>query len=259
MKALTLQVEEQVYLMAQQLLAHVATDHGLDHSELVRKYLGPPPRAPHGLKDGKDAPATVLVAAQQEVQRVKGAPKAAPKAPVARPEKQLCQAQTAKGTPCKFSAQCQGFCKKHYVMSQSQSQGDPEESQGAPKKTPKTKSKVKPRHEHLIEEEHEVCGLCESHGDVTVPGATREEYEVCGGAEITKRLRAIMAPEPEDPEDLEDREEGPPEPVDPDDVLVSELIDENLEDHEDDGDLQARLRSILAEEDESDEEEEDDD
>jgi hypothetical protein len=131
----------------------------------------------------------------------------------------------------------------------SQSQGDAEESQGA-KKTPKTKSKVKPRHEHLIEEEHEVCGLCESHGDVTVPGATREEYEVCGGAEITKRLRAIMAPEPEEPED-------PPEPVDPDDVLVSELIDDNLEDPEED--LQARLRSILAEEDESDEEEEDDD
>ena len=250
MKALTLQVEEQVYLMAQQLLAHVATDHDLDHSELVRKYLGPPPRAPHGLKDGKDAPATVLVAAQQEVQRVKGAAKAPAKAPAARPEKQLCQAQTAKGTPCKFSAQCQGFCKKHYVMSQSQ--GDPEESQGQgpPKKTLKTKSKVKPRHEHLIEEEHEVCGLCESHGDVTVPGATREEYEVCGGEEITKRLRAIMAPEPE---------EGPPEPVDPDDVLVSELIDENLEDHEDDGDLQARLRSILAEEDESDEEEEEED
>jgi hypothetical protein len=240
MKALTQQVEEHVYLMAQQLLAHVATDHGLDHRELVRKYLGPPPRAPHGLKDGKDAPAPVLVAAQQEVQRVRGAPKAPPKAPVARPEKQLCQAQTAKGTPCKFGAQCQGFCKKHYVMSQSQ--GDPEESQGA-KKTPKTKTKVKPRHEHLIEEEHEVCGLCESHGDVTVPGATREEYEVCGGAEITKRLRAIMAPE------------DPPEPVDPDDVLVSELIDDNLED------LQARLRSILAEEDESEDEEdpEDDD
>ena len=254
MKALTQQVEEHVYLLAQQLLAHVATDHGLDHSELVRKYLGPPPRAPHGLKDGKDAPATVLVAAQQEVQRVKGAPKGAPKAaPVARPEKQLCQAQTAKGTPCKFSAQCQGFCKKHYVMSQSQ--GDPEEGQG-PKKTPKTKSKVKPRHEHLIEEEHEVCGLCESHGDVTVPGATREEYEVCGGAEITKRLRAIMAPEPED---LEDLEEGPPEPVDPDDVLVSELIDDNLEDPEEDRDLQARLRSILAEEDESDEEDHEDD
>ena len=253
MKALTQQVEEHVYLMAQQLLAHVATDHGLDHSELVRKYLGPPPRAPHGLKDGKDAPATVLVAAQQEVQRVKGAPKAPPKAPVARPEKQLCQAQTAKGTPCKFAAQCQGFCKKHYVMSQSQ--GDTEESQGqGAKKTPKTKtkSKVKPRHEHLIEEEHEVCGLCESHGDVTVPGATREEYEVCGGAEITKRLRAIMAPEPEEPE------EGPPEPVDPDDVLVSELIDENLEDPEEDRDLQARLRSILAEEDESDEEEDED-
>jgi hypothetical protein len=247
MKALTQQVEEHVYLMAQQLLAHVATDHGLDHSELVRKYLGPPPRAPHGLKDGKDAPAPVLVAAQQEVQRVKAAATAPKAPPVARPEKQLCQAQTAKGTPCKFSAQCQGFCKKHYVMSQSQ--GDAEESQGA-KKTPKTKSKVKPRHEHLIEEEHEVCGLCESHGDVTVPGATREEYEVCGGAEITKRLRAIMAPEPEEPED-------PPEPVDPDDVLVSELIDDNLEDPEED--LQARLRSILAEEDESEDEEDPED
>lgn len=246
MKALTQQVEEHVYLMAQQLLAHVATDHGLDHSELVRKYLGPPPRAPHGLKDGKDAPATVLVAAQQEVQRVK-ATATAPKAPASRPEKQLCQAQTAKGTPCKFAAQCQGFCKKHYVMSQSQ--GDTEESQGqgqGAKKTPKTKSKSKPRHEHLIEEEHEVCGLCESHGDVTVPGATREEYEVCGGAEITKRLRAIMAPE--DPEE-------PPEPVDPDDVLVSELIDDNLEDPEED--LQARLRSILAEEDESEDEDDD--
>jgi hypothetical protein len=240
MKALTQQVEEHVYLMAQQLLAHVATDHGLDHSELVRKYLGPPPRAPHGLKDGKDAPAPVLVAAQQEVQRVKGAPKAPPKAPASRPEKQLCQAQTAKGTPCKFAAQCQGFCKKHYVMSQSQSQGDAEEG---PKKAPKTKSKSKPRHEHLIEEEHEVCGLCESHGDVTIPGATREEYEVCGGAEITKRLRAIMAPEPE--------------PEDPDDVLVSELIDENLEDPEED--LQARLRSILAEESEDEDEDPEDD
>jgi len=246
-RAFTLQTEQQLYMFAQGLLAHVATDYNLDHAELVKKYLEKPQDVPVPIRDGKDAPAPVLVAATQEK---------AKKARKPGPEKVLCKGITAKGTPCKFGA-CgpEGLCKKHLTQTQSQAEGSTKPK--APKKA------VKPRHEHLVEETPlETCQVCESHGNAVIPEMPREEFEISGADEIRDRLKRIMAesgeesvpePEPEPEESGEEPEVG----VSLEDLGVSQedLMDKETED--DDADLQERLKNILSAEDSDEEEDED--
>ena len=231
------QMEEQVYLLGQELLAHVSTDYNLDHKELVEKYLGPPPRPGAIITDGKNQPAPVLVAAQQEKQKRQRK----------KPDKVMCKGITAKGQPCKFGA-CgeEGLCKKHL---QSQEK-DPQ----APRKTTKVQ---KPRHEHLVEDDPETCQVCETHGNVINPEMPREEFEIKGADEIKERLQRILREaEGEVPEDT-------PEEV-TDMVSTQELLGEThireemvnedntpcgSDNEEEDDDLQARLKVILSEED----------
>jgi hypothetical protein len=231
------QMEEQVYLLSNQLLAHVATDYNLDHSELVEKYLGKPPRAVAVITDGKDQPATVLVAAQQKVQ--------AKRAQKPKPDKVMCKGITAKGQPCKFGA-CgpEGLCKKHLQAQQKEGT--------APRKTAKVQ---KPRHEHLVEEEAETCQVCETHGNVTNPEMPRETFEIRGAEEIQDRLKRILAEAEEEPEEaalsadeLAQLTEPPTETLTESQDEMAEKMAEEEEPNEEEGDdLQSRLRAILSE------------
>jgi len=221
--ALSQAIEVQVYLYANNMLARIAQDYNLDHMELMNKYLEKPGSAKNiSLKDGSEAPAQVLVMATEQKAKRLRKPKEG---------KVLCKGVTAKGQPCKFGA-CDGseYCKKH--------------GEGVEKKSKNTKKSDKvPEHNHNPGEvPEELCGLCDSHGDVTNNMATVEEFitEDEMREEITNKLKNLGNLLEEEEEEKEEEEE-----------------DEEEEDEEDEKRVEL-LANILANED-ADEEEEDED
>ena len=240
------------------ILAQISQDYNLDNQELLRRYLTPTEQAQ--IKNGDSVPAPVLVLAQQE--------KTKKRTQKPKPDKVCCKGVTAKGQPCKFAALTDGFCKKHSEMNN--------KPEGSQKKTTR-KTQEKPRHTHLTEEEPETtCQVCEQQGDVTKPEMPRQDWEIQGADEIKARLARMLAEAEETPEETPKPEEtasveellGEEE----DEQLEAERINEAAmngdgtpygsdaeEDEEpegDDGDLEARLKNILAEE--SDDEEDED-
>jgi hypothetical protein len=153
------------------VLARVASDYALDHSELVAKYIsGPPPTA---------------------------LPQ--PKVPT-----NLCTAKTAKGAPCKYKPQkgsC--VCKIHASKVQEKVPEPSKEVPEVPKKKKATK-KVKaavPEHTHALTEDlspDNVCQLCDTHGSVLDPKMPEVEFELADDLDepdLAARLKAILAEE----------------------------------------------------------------
>ena len=189
------------------VLARVASDYKLDHSELISRYISGPP--PASLPQPKPQP----------------------------PPTNLCTARTAKGAPCKYKPQkgsC--VCKIHA----SKAAGDelvhpPEEVHKAPvkKKAPKKAKAAVPEHTHALTEDlspDNVCQLCDTHGSVLDPGMPEAEFELADDLEepdLAARLKAILSGEDELEEDLE---EG--------------LAED--EDFEDDQVILARLKAITS-------------
>lgn len=231
----------------QGLLAQIAQDYQLEHTELVTRYL--PVAGATPVHNGDGIPAPLLVAVQQEKQKKRVTKK--------NPDKVCCKGVTAKGQPCKFAALADGFCKKHSDMNSK----DP-----SAKKNPKPKAE-KPRHTHLTEEEPtDDCPVCDTQGDVTQAEMPRQDWEVKGADEIKARLQKMLADAEEDesasleefgieaeelitPEKEEVEVEA--EEVTPTGILTPE---EEEEEGEDD-DMEARLRKILSEDNSDDEEE----
>lgn len=258
------QFEMQLYLFGQQLLAQVAQDNNLDHAAMVKKYLskpegGPGSALPAPINNGQNIPAPMLVMASQEK---------AKKPRKANPDKVMCKGVTAKGQPCKFAAQtgCE-FCKKH----------SEEGSQKAPKAP---KAQKAPEHNHKPGEvPQEICGVCESHGDITKPGLPEEEFKLEEG-NIRDKLKQILK-EASDSEP-EEEPEKPEETVEPSvfiatleefglemkegEVISKETEEETEEDEEDEEEpeepeedeetLKNKLAAILAQEDEDEDEDE---
>jgi hypothetical protein len=229
------QQETAMRACVQGLLAQIAQDYNLEHSELVQRYLTPRPQEAQ-IKNGDAIPAPLLVEAQARKT----------KAARSKPDKVCCKGVTAKGQPCKFAALADGFCKKHSDMN-----NKPEGSKKAP-----TKVKAqKPRHTHLTEEEPEgVCQVCEDQGNVTRPEMPREDWEITGADEIKARLQKMLADadESEAPEEFTPVPESDPEPepateptADASEFGVS--LSQSTT-GEDDEDMEARLSKILAEE-----------
>ena len=232
---MTLALQQQETLLRgvlQGLLAQISQDYNLDNQELIKRYLQPSDQAQ--IRDGSQVPAPLLVAAQQE--KTKRTQKN-------KPEKICCKGTTAKGQPCKFAALQDGFCKKHSEMN-----NKPEGSQA-----PKTKAKnPRPRHTHLTEEEpQETCQVCETQGNVTQPEMPRQDWEIQGADEIKARLARMMAEAEEtvSAEEILGQEDS---------QLQTEMINEEAmngdntphgsDDDEDEEDMEARLKKILAEE-----------
>jgi hypothetical protein len=85
-----------------------------------------------------------------------------------------CKGTTAKGEPCKFSANCgSDFCKRHSK--------EPKVKESKPEKAPKEAKpgKVVPEHSHELDGEvHDDCCLCKTHEFVfTLPTEEHEESE----------------------------------------------------------------------------------
>lgn len=239
------QFEMQLFLFGQQLLAQVAQDNNLDHGEMVKKYLskpegGPGSALPAPINNGQNIPAPMLVMASQEK---------AKKPRKVNPDKVMCKGVTAKGQPCKFAAQtgCD-FCKKH-------------SEEAGSSKTPKPpKTQKTPEHNHKPGEvPQEICGVCESHGDITKPGLPEEEFKLEEG-NIRDKLKEILKaasdsePEEEVEEPTASLEEFGMEIKDGK-VLPKEPEDEPDED-EDEETLKNKLAAILAQEEEDEEDEE---
>ena len=188
------------------VLARVAADYKLDHSELVSRYLSGPP--PASLPQPK---------------------------PHIAPQTNLCTARTAKGAPCKYKPQrgsC--VCKIHASKSEAPEPEAPEVPPKAAKKkkAPKKAKAPAPEHTHALTEDlspDNVCQLCDTHGSVLDPGMPEAEFELADDDEpdLAARLKAILSGE-EDPE--EDLEEG--------------LAED--EDFEDDQVILARLKAITS-------------
>lgn len=149
-------LEMQMFNWGVGLLAQVAQDYNLNHGELMKKYMKKP--SDIGLRDGSGAPSHVLVAATE--QKAKNKKERKPKE-----GKTLCKGVTAKGQQCKFGA-CEGseFCKKHGEANKDN--------------TVKTKKTPKEHNHNPGDVPTEFCGVCESHGDVTDPKLTEEEFEI---------------------------------------------------------------------------------
>ena len=192
------------------VLARVASDYDLDHSELVAKYIsGPPPTA---LPQPK-----------------------APQVPT-----NLCTAKTAKGAPCKYKPQkgsC--VCKIHASKAGGDEQVHPPSEPKEPKEPPKKKKapkKVKaavPEHTHALTEDlspDNVCQLCDTHGSVLDPKMPEVEFELADDEpDLAARLKAILSEEPLEEEDLGEEE-----------ALAED------EDFEDDQVILARLKAITS-------------
>jgi hypothetical protein len=251
------QFEMHLFLFGQQLLAQVAQDNNLDHMAMVQKYLKKPEGAPGSalpapINNGQSIPAPMLVMASQEKAR---------KPRKVNPDKVMCKGVTAKGQPCKFAAQ-QGcdFCKKH--------------SEEGAQKAPRAPRPPAPEHNHPPGEvPQEICGVCESHGDITKPELPEEEFTLEEGSirdKLREILRAASDSEPEEPEEPEEphatleefsmelkegkvvsKEEEP---------LTEEEEEEEPEEpeepEEDEEVIKNKLAAILAQEDEDEEDEE---
>ena len=188
------------------VLARVAADYKLDHSELVSRYLSGPP--PASLPQPK---------------------------PHIAPQTNLCTARTAKGAPCKYKPQrgsC--VCKIHASKSEAPEPEAPEVPPKAAKKK-KAPKKVKapaPEHTHALTEDlspDNVCQLCDTHGSVLDPGMPEAEFELADDEpDLAARLKAILSEEPLDEED--DLADG---------------LEED-EDFEDDQVILARLKAITS-------------
>jgi hypothetical protein len=241
------QFEMHLYLFGQQLLAQVAQDNNLDHMAMVKKYLSKPEGAPTApINNGQNIPAPMLVMASQEK---------AKKSRKVNPDKVMCKGVTAKGQPCKFAAQsgCD-FCKKHSEEAESS-------------KTPKIpKTQKAPEHNHKPGEvPEEICGVCDSHGDITKPGLPEEEFKLEEGNirdKLNEILKAASDSEPE--EDVTTLEELG---INDEDVsqFKANMMNEapmnggntpqgsDNEEDEDEEALKNKLAAILAQEDEDDE------
>jgi hypothetical protein len=181
------------------VLARVAADYRLDHSELISRYLsGPPPAS-------LPPPPTLL------------------KTPPS-----LCTALTAKGAPCKYKPQ-KGSCVCKIHASKAEVHPRPEEPPKAPakKKTPKKTKAPVPEHTHALTEDlspDNVCQLCDTHGSVLDPGMPEAEFELADDEpDLAARLKAILSGE--DDLEEEDLEEGLEEDEDfeDDQVILARL------------------------------------
>jgi len=251
------QFEMQLFLFGQQLLAQVAQDNNLDHGAMVKKYLSKPEGGAAPINNGQNIPAPMLVMASQEK---------AKKPRKANPDKVMCKGVTAKGQPCKFAAQtgCE-FCKKH----------SEEGSQKAPKAP---KAQKAPEHNHQPGEvPQEICGVCDSHGDITKPGLPEEEFMLEEG-NIRDKLKEILRaasdsePEPEDEEPEPKAEEPEPKAEEPEPKaeptatleefgigeaeMNSDKEEEEELEEDDEEALKNKLAAILAQEEEDEDDEE---
>ena len=223
------------------LLAQISQDYNLDNKELLARYLAPPDQAK--IKNGDSVPAPVLVLAQQEKTKKRAN----------KPDKVCCKGVTAKGQACKFAAGQDGFCKKHSEMNSR----DPQE-----KKAP-TRKAQKPRHTHLTEEPaDETCKVCTDQGNVVEPEMPRQDWEIQGADEIKARLARMLAeadePAPEETATATAEEILGETEEEEDEQLRTEMINEaamngdntpyGSDAEEEEEDMEARLRNILAEE-----------
>jgi hypothetical protein len=201
------------------LLTRIADDYSLDLTEITARYLsksGDAKWAPHTVKiidlnthanatssddEGGGAKGTGATKATRAPRRKKS---------VEGSDKPMCEGLTAKGTPCKNKAKPEEcLCHIHLRKKEKDESGE----SSAPKKSRKAK-KVDPVHTHLPLEEPEAevgCGVCDSHGDVSVAECDEPTFDV--DSDIQSRLAAILACEDEsddeddDDEDDEDDEE----------------------------------------------------
>lgn len=162
-----LAVSKMVRERDQAFLERIAADYSLDLKELEAKYMETAEatikvKRPYKKREPKTV--EVITENGEKVQ-----------VPVKKEEsddKKICQAQTSKKEPCKFSALKGGcFCKRH------QRQHDEEQNPEAKKqKTEPVQKQEQPVHTHPLDTKGENCNLCSSHGNALEND--EEDFEV---------------------------------------------------------------------------------
>jgi len=175
-RLLSAAIETQVYDTLHQLLGKIAEDYGLNHGEMVEKYLvlgrecSPPPQyiykntgdESEGSVNGEDKPKKKREPKRKATKKVKEAK--------VEDREGKCTATTAKGTLCKNKALGGGCtCRVH---TKNADEDEPKEK----KKRAKKSKKVEPEHTHKLDElAGSDCELCETHGN---PLDGEQEFEV---------------------------------------------------------------------------------
>jgi hypothetical protein len=162
-----LAVSKMVRERDQAFLERIATDYSLDLKELEAKYMETADatikvKRPYKKREPKTVEVITETGEKVQVPVKKDAPE----------DKAICQAQTSKKEPCKFSALKGGcFCKRH------QRQHDEEQNPEAKKqKTEPAQKQEQPVHTHPLDSKEENCELCSSHGNALE--SDEEDFEV---------------------------------------------------------------------------------
>lgn len=195
------EVETLLYSKLHDLLAVIAEDYGLNHGEMVDKYLiktregSPPPQfiykstdaeTPEAPKKARKAKVKVTKSSDSEDDR-----------------EGKCTAKTAKGTLCKNKA-FGGGCTCRVHTPKEKEDGEVSDSEEKPKKAPKKrgrKPKAKePEHDHKMDEAGSDCDLCETHGN---PAEGDQEFEVPKAKSKRDTIRKMLEEEFEGVSDAE--------------------------------------------------------
>jgi hypothetical protein len=192
------EVETLLYSKLHDLLAVIAEDYGLNHGEMVEKYL-------IKTREGSPPPQFIYKSTDAETPE---APKKARKAKVKVTKEKSsdseddregkCTAKTAKGTLCKNKA-FGGGCTCRVHTPKEKEDGEVSDSEEKPKKVPKKrgrKPKAKePEHDHKMDEVGSDCELCETHGN---PAEGEQEFEIPKAASKRESIRKMLEEEFED-------------------------------------------------------------
>ena len=161
MSNFSIAIDKMVRERDEAFLKQVAEDYKLPFEELQTKYLAVAEAAVKVKRPYKKREPKMVEITNENGEKVQVPVKADKEASTK--EKKVCEAQTSKKEPCKFSALKGGcFCKRHQRQHEEEQSGEP-----APKKQKKeaVKKQEQPLHNHALDSKGEACDLCESHGN----------------------------------------------------------------------------------------------
>jgi len=159
----SLAVDKMVRERDEAFLRQVAEDYKLPFEELQTKYMATAEAVVKVKRPYKKREPKMVEITNENGEKVQVPVKADKKEEGSTKEKKVCEAQTSKKEPCKFSALKGGcFCKRHQRQHEEEQSGEP-----APKKQKKevVKKQEQPLHNHALDTKGEACDLCESHGN----------------------------------------------------------------------------------------------
>lgn len=214
MSNFSLAVDKMVRERDEAFLRKVAEDYKLPFEELQTKYLATAEAAVKVKRPYKKREPKMVEITNENGEKVQVPVKADKKEEEgSTKEKKVCEAQTSKKEPCKFSALKGGcFCKRHQRQHEEEQSGEP-----APKKQKKeiVQKQEQPLHNHALDTKGEACDLCESHGNPLASASEDFELVMPTAAEqagppktVAERLAAMFEESDDSESDSEEDAEA---------------------------------------------------